>query len=193
MRQLFRVLAGYSAVFCLTGVVQAQGWMSEGVPWQFQTSADRVNKAVVNDMLEKKKGGYYDAFQINSHTTIERQFNCNFSPSSSGSTSSLGQDARASSPGVTGSSGNSAGATGNSNANSGSLNQGGSVSSSQSNSGQVSAGVSASNSSTQISPINAAGGSARQDANVSQINSGSQTTSVSGSSACEFQAGAALN
>lgn len=197
MQPLFRLLAGCSIALCITGPAQAQGWTSEGTPWQFQTSADRVNKAVVNDMLEKKKGGYYDAFQVNNQyqyaTTIERQVNCNFTPSSSGNASSLGQDASASSPNAPGSSGNTSGATGNSNASSGSLNQGGAVASDQSNTGQVRAGVSASTSSTQMAPINAADGRNQQDASVSQVNSGSQSTTVSGSSACAFSAGSALN
>lgn len=53
MRRFFRPLAGFSIIFCVAGMTHAQGWMSEGVPWQFQTSADRANKAAVNDMLEK--------------------------------------------------------------------------------------------------------------------------------------------
>jgi hypothetical protein len=199
MQPLLRLLAGCSIALCINGPVKAQGWTSEGAPWQFQTSADRVNKAAVNDMLEKKKGGYYDAFQVNNQyqyqyaTTIDRQVNCNFTPSSSGNASSLGQDASASSPGVTASSGNTADATGNSNASSGSLNQGGAVASDQSNTGQVSASVSASTSSTEMAPINAADGRNQQDASVSQVNSGSQSTTVSGSSACAFSAGSALN
>lgn len=112
MRQLFRRLSAYSIMLCATSLAQAQGWTSEGVPWQFQSSADRVNKAVVNDMLEKKKGGYYDAFQVHNQyaTTIERQVNGNFTPSSSGNASSLGQEASASSPNASGSSGNTSGA-----------------------------------------------------------------------------------
>lgn len=196
MRQLFRFLAGCALSVAAAGVTQAQGWTSEGVPWQFQTSADRVNKAAVNDMLEKKKGGYYDAFQVNNQyqyaTTIERQVNCTFSPSASGNANSLAQDASASSPSTSASSGNTAGATGNSNANSGSLNQGGSVASNQSNTGQLSASVSASTSSNQMAPINAASGRNQQDASVSQSNSGNQSTTVSASSACAFS-GAALN
>jgi hypothetical protein len=195
MRQFFRLLTGFSIALCAAGLAQAQSWSGEGTPWQFQTSTDRVNKAAVNDMLEKKKGGYYDAFHVNNQysTTIERQVNCTFSPSSSGNASSLGQDASASSPGVSASSGNTAGATGNSNAHSGSLNQGGSVASNQSNTGQLSASVSASTSSNQMAPINAAGGRNQQDASVSQSNSGSQSTTVSASSACAFSAGSALN
>jgi len=195
MRQLFRLLAGCAIGLCATGVIHAQGWTSEGIPWQFQTSADRVNKAAVNDMIEKKKGGYYDAFHVSNQysTTIERQVNCTFSPSASGNASSLAQDASASSPSTSASSGNTAGATGNSNANSGSLNQGGSVASNQSNTGQLSASVSASTSSNQMAPINAASGHNQQDASVSQTNSGNQSTTVSASSACAFSAGSALN
>lgn len=197
MQPLFRLLAGCSIALGITGPAQAQGWTSEGVPWQFQTSADRANKALVTDMQEKKKSGYYDAFQVNNQyqytTSIDRQVNCNFTPSASGNASSLGQDASASSPGVTASSGNTADATGNSNASSGSLNQGGAVASEQSNTGRVNAGVSASTSSTQMAPINASGGRNQQDASVSQVNSGNQSTTVSASSACDFSAGAALN
>ncbi len=60
----------------------ANGWY-ESRPWQFDTSADKANKAAVLDMIERKKGGYYDGFSttINnnnySNTNIGTQINCN--------------------------------------------------------------------------------------------------------------------
>lgn len=195
MQKVLIHLAGLSIMLCSAGVANADGWSAEGTPWQFQTNADRANKALITDLIERKKGGYYDAFKINNYytTTIERQVNCNFSPQAKGndSATSQGNDASAGNP--RGSSGNSAGSTGNSNGNSGSLNHGGSVASNQSNSGQVGSSVTGSHSTTQFGPTNAQGGSTRQDAQTSQTNSGNQTVNVSGSTACEFAAGSAFN
>lgn len=182
-------------MLCSAGFASAEGWSAEGTPWQFQTNADRANKALVTDLIERKKGGYYDAFKINnSYTiTIERQVNCNFSPMAKGNDSSTSQGNDASAGNPRGSSGNSLGATGNSNGNSGNLGHGGSVASNQSNTGQVGSSVTGSHSTTQFGPINAQGGNTRQDAQTSQTNSGNQTTMVSGSTACEFAAGSAFN
>ena len=92
--------------------IHAQGWLGETVPWQFQTSADRANRALVNDLIEKKKGGYYDSFQSTYITNIERQVNCNFQPTSAGNSNSSNQASRVASPDVNASTGNSASSRG---------------------------------------------------------------------------------
>lgn len=173
--------------------VHAQGWLGETVPWQFQTSADRANRALVNDLIEKKKGGYYDSFQSTYITNIGRQVNCNFQPTSAGNSNSSNQASRVASPDVNASTGNSASSLGSEYQSSDNLGRGGVASNSQSNSGAISSGVQGSPSTTTLAPINSDHSSGQLDMQVAQNNSGSQTTSVSGSSACQFGASGAIN
>ena len=144
----------------------------ESYGWQFRTSADRANQAIVLDLMEKRRGGFY---QAPSYTTnIDRQYNCGVTATSVGNEGS--QSAIANSPSV---SGPTALATGN---NSDTVLNGrgtGRAGSWQSNSGAVSAGVTGS-ASASVS------GSPTQALNSTQTNSGSQHSSVSGSSACSF-------
>jgi len=180
---------------CAAPAAQAQGWLSESVPWQFQTSADRANRAIVNDMVEKKKGGYYDAFNPTYITNIERQVNCNFQPTSAGNSSSADQAARVASPDVTATTGNSASSTGSAYDSTSSTGRNGTSTSSstQSNTGAISSGVDGSASTTTLAPINSENSQGQQDMQVAQTNSGSQSTSVSGSSACLFSGSGAIN
>lgn len=62
---------------------------AESRAWQFQTSADRANKSAVLDMIEKKKGGYYDGFDNN--TYIGSQVNCYNNASTTGNIAENGQ------------------------------------------------------------------------------------------------------
>lgn len=56
--------------------------IGENISWQFQTSADRVNKAYIEDMRNKKRGGYYSP--PNLITNIDKQFNCSITSSATG-------------------------------------------------------------------------------------------------------------
>ncbi|MGE8321383.1 MAG: hypothetical protein ACN6O3_21745 [Comamonas sp.] len=182
-----------AALLCMAPAIHAQGWLGETVPWQFQTSADRANRALVNDLVEKKKGGYYDSFRSTYITNIERQVNCNFQPTAAGNSNSSDQASRVASPDTTATSGNSASSLGSQYQSTDNLGRGGVSNNTQGNSGAISSGVQGSPSSTTMAPINSDHSSGQQDMQIAQNNSGSQTTSVSGSSACQFSAGGAIN
>ncbi|MFA7439009.1 hypothetical protein [Castellaniella sp.] len=198
-------LLGLLLLLGLPAGTQAQVWAIEGLPWQFQTSADQANKAIVLDIMERKKGGYYDAFEVNNYvnnyntTNIERQFNCGVSAMASGNVADTTQSAQVSSPNTANTSGNSADAAGNSSTTTTDAGYGwqagsGTQSSTdQSNKGDVDAGVYGSPSRASSGPINASGGYSRQALNVSQSNSGKQVAYVTGSVGCDFGSGMALN
>ena len=65
----------------------------ENRPWQFQTSADKANKSVVLDLIERKKGGYYDGFNtyVTNNTNIGSQVNCNNNANATGNIADNGQ------------------------------------------------------------------------------------------------------
>lgn len=144
----------------------------ESYGWQFKTSADRANQAIVLDLMERRRGGYYQAPTYT--TTIERQYNCGVTATALGNEGS--QSAVANSPSV---SGPTALATGNDASTVLNGRGGGGSSNTQSNAGTVSAGVTGS-ASASVS------GSPNQALNSTQSNSSPQTASVSGSNACAF-------
>jgi hypothetical protein len=149
--------------------------LGENGAWQFKTAADRANQAVVLDLIEKRRGGYYAAPIYN--TTIAHQYNCSISAVATANSS--GQSSVANSPTVSGA---DASATGNANTASGTSDRGGTdLGSQQTNTGTVASGVVGSTDSVS-------GGTAWQALNSSQSNSGNQTASVQGSSACAFGA-----
>lgn len=192
--------AGCLAV-ALSGVpVQANG-LGENGSWQFQTSQDKVNKGAVVDLIERKKGGYYDSFKttINNNTYIDKQYNCSLSAYSQGNSGSNGATASTSSP-STSNSGSTSSSTGANTASNGVSQFGlpgvlvalngttapgtGAVANTQSNSGSLSSGVSGSSTSATTGAISADGGRTEQSLNSQQTNSGAQTASVAGSTAC---------
>lgn len=68
------VVVGASAAF-------GNGFL-ENRPWQFDTANDKIAKASMADLREKKKGGYYDGFDTNINNTFTTniagdQINCN--------------------------------------------------------------------------------------------------------------------
>ena len=150
--------------------------VGENISWQFQTRADKVNQAVVQDMIQKRKSGFYSP--PNYTTNIDRQFNCSQTPNAIGNDSNQG--ASALSPSNSGSKSDS---TGNANANtsgaSGAGGAGGTASNSQGNSGSVGSSI---NGSTNTD-VN---GSSSQALNNNQNNSGNQSASLTGSTACTF-------
>ncbi|WP_234190317.1 hypothetical protein [Shinella sp. NM-101] len=142
----------------------------ESTAWQFKTSADRANQGYVLDLMEKRRGGYYQAPTYN--TTIERQYNCGVTATATGNADS--QTALANSPSVAGA---TSLATGND--TSSVLNGGGSAKTGQNNSGKVSSGIVGGTSAFVA-------GHADQALNSTQRNSGNQTASVASSSGCTF-------
>lgn len=145
--------------------------VGENAAWQFQTSADKVNQAAVQDMIQKRNMGYYTAPVYT--TNIDRQINCNQSASATGNDSNQG--AAALSPSNSGATSDS---TGNANTNTSGV-DGSTSSSDQGNSGSVGSSVNG-NTTTHVS------GSADQALNNKQNNSGNQTASVAGSTGCTF-------
>jgi len=172
----------------------------ESASWQFQTTQDKVNKGAVVDLIERKKGGYYDSFKttINNtnNTYIDKQFNCAVTATSAGNTGENGMNAATSSPSVTNTGTTSANTNANAATNGVSMPgfpgvllasanpAAGSVGNNQSNSGALNSGVSGSSTSSTSGAIAAGGGVSDQVLNSNQSNQGYQTSSVAGSTAC---------
>jgi hypothetical protein len=196
--------AGAVAVAVAAALVP-QSWangINENGSWQFQTSQDRVNKGAIVDLIERKKGGFYDSFKTtvnnNSYTYIDRQINCTLSSSASGNAGTNAMDAATSSPGVSNSSNTSANTAANTATNG--ISQAGfpgvlvagtptypsssSLGNNQSNSGTLSSGVSGSATNSTTGAISADGGRTDQVLNSTQNNTGAQASSITGSTAC---------
>jgi hypothetical protein len=149
--------------------------VGENGAWQFQTTADKVNRAYLEDMRQKRQNGYYAPPQYN--TTIERQYNCSVTADATGNASS--SSAVANSPSTAGHSSTS---TGNANSTLSASGYGSGNSSNtadQSNSGSVDADASG-RISTSVRGDN------QQALNTDQNNSGDQYASVTGSTACQY-------
>lgn len=168
--------SGAAVIALLSGIAHSPAALAnnlgENGAWQFRTSADRANLAVIADLIAKRQSGYYQAPVYN--TTIERQYNCGITSTATGNADS--QTAIANSPSVTG-------ATSSANANVSdtavSTGVGASAGTDQANSGPVSASVSGGTSAS-------GSGTATQALNSTQTNSGDQSASVSASTACAF-------
>jgi hypothetical protein len=194
--------AALMAVLSLTAQQASANGLGENGSWQFQTSQDKVNKGAIVDLIERKKGGYYDAFKttINNTTYIDKQFNCSVGATTTGNAGSNGMTATTSSPSVSNPSTTSSGTTANSASNG--VNQTGVgrvlvagaggianppqsvVDSDQANSGNLSSGISGSSTNSTTGAISADGGRTDQALNSLQTNAGTQTASISGSTAC---------
>lgn len=161
---------------CLPGAALANN-IGENVAWQFSTTGDKVNRAVLEDMRLKRSSGYYSAPVYN--TTIDRQYNCTVSSVSTGNqgvSSAVGTSSSAQ--------GNKADAAGNSDTTAidvASANASASASGTQKNLGAV-------NATTVGGVSNSTKTSAYQVLNTEQGNSGAQSSAVSGSMACQFAA-----
>lgn len=112
--------------------------VGENPGWQFETSADKVNQAYLEDLRQKKASGYYAAPIYN--TFIDHQYNCAVTSTATGN-----QDTNSTLANTPTASGNSSSATGNANTSTtesgfgtGAING----SSTQSNTGEVESGAS---------------------------------------------------
>lgn len=183
-------------IFGLPLAVQANGYGESG-SWGFQSNQDKVNKAYVLDMLEKKKNGYYNAIKstYNYNTYIDKQVNCSLSSVTTGTSGSNGLQASTSSPVLNNTGTTSASGAANSASNglsqaglSGVFNTNatppGGISSGQSSSGALNSSVSGSSNSASTGQVAANGGVTDQVLNSQQSNSGVLTSSISSSSAC---------
>jgi hypothetical protein len=162
---------GAIALALLSGPVFANN-AGENIAWQFQTTSDKVNQAAIQDMIQKRKSGYYAAPIYT--TNIERQYNCNVSATAQGNQGT--NSTIANSPTTTGSSAN---ATGNDNHTHVDGPGSGTAASDQNNSGSVGSSVNG-------GTVTRVRGSADQALNSEQTNSGDQHASVDGASACQF-------
>lgn len=201
------VVLGASAAF-------GNGFL-ENRPWQFDTANDKIAKASLADLREKKKGGYYDGFDTNINNTYTTniagdQVNCNLTASAIGNTGTNGVTSNASSPVVdmpgsigataTGNSSNTStggftrnqgdGASGTSsatgNGNSGAAGQLSNTSQGNTDSPQT-AGVDNSSISGSVDGMNSSGGTSDVALNSTMSNEESpQSASVADSQACGF-------
>lgn len=174
---------GVLVLFALsTSFPVAANGPGESIHWQFETSSDKANKALLMDMIQKRKNGYYAPPVY--YTNIDRQYNCNLtatakgnegtntnlanSPSTAGATSiAKGNDSVTSVGGAVGGTGGSP--------------QGSAVDGNQSNAGSVGASV-------RGETTTSVDGKAWQALNSEQTNSGNQTATVGNSNACYFGA-----
>lgn len=190
--------------------VQANGF-DENRSWQFKTANDRIADVNTLDLIERKKGGYYDSFDVNNTYTTNfagDQINCYQSASTTGNSGSNQMDAVTSSP-TTGTQGagmdavtvgndattdvdgsNPPGSSDStSNVSSTNANQYADVGQSNSNSTQSSE-LSDSSISSSVGSVDTRGGLTDQALNSSQRNQDSTlTASISGSTGCTFTDG----
>jgi len=157
--------------------------LGEDVSWQFRTSAERANLAVVTDLIEKKKGGFYDGFNTTNHitTNIGAQVNCNTVADATGNlaNSDLGGSApnqNASGDIVSDSVGNEVVEGGEG--------QAGTAANDQVNSGTV--GSTVTDSGVNSSNGSVSTGDTDNVLNNDQDNSGDQLASVNGSTTCDL-------
>ena len=161
-----------SLIFCVDNAL-AYG-NAESYGYQFSTSNDKVNQAVVKDTIQKHNSGYYAAPIYT--TNIARQFNCNVTASSTGNQGT--NSTMANSPSTNGANSNAAGSTSASSIEGTGTNTSAST---QANYGAVGSRINGSTSSSLH-------GTATQALNSKQSNGGDQTASVGTSSACMFGA-----
>jgi hypothetical protein len=174
----------FAAAFLLI-LLPSQGALAgnykESVAWQFQTTDDKVNLAIIEDLRQKKKNGFYapPIYNTTNVTHIDKQFNCGVTSSAignNGTNSTIANTASAS--------GNTGKAIGNNNDTNvlGKPPGGASVTGSQDNSGTITANVSGN------SEVEVEDSKAWQVLNSDQNNTGNQSASVSGSTGCAFGA-----
>jgi hypothetical protein len=180
MRLMSLTIAGGMLVL-FTAPAFANGYGTDS-PWSFETSTDQANLAAVQTLIQQKQNGmfhpanYNTTYNSSSTTNIAHQTNCTLSATTYGNYALNG--ATANSPTTTGASslaqGNSSSSTTSS---SGSSTQPLNLASNQSNTGTVGSSLTGS---TTVS----AGGPVNQALNNTQSNGGSQSATISNSSAC---------
>jgi hypothetical protein len=171
----------------------------ENRPWQFQTTTDKANKSAVLDLIERKKGGYYDGFgtvqNIDARTYIGAQFNCSNNAQSTGNLADNSQAGPSTSDNSASnissdSTGNSDTTSSNATGNAAGTGTVGadlaSMTGSQGNSGTIASGVDGSSIGGSGAVSN---GSTNQDLSNNQDNSGNQASGVDGSTACNTTTG----
>lgn len=176
MRSQWLRLGVAACLLAWPGVSPANN-LTENVGWQFLTSADKANRAYLEDLRQKKRNGYYAA--PNYITNIERQYNCSVTATATGNSSA--SNAAANAPSTTGHASSSTG-----NANASSITSGFGTGTSSNLTDQVNTGSVSSRTSGNIST--SVRGDNQQILNTDQENTGDQTASVTGSTACQYGA-----
>jgi hypothetical protein len=178
-----------SGIVALLATPTLSNGQFENRSWQFQTTGDRANKAVVLDLIERKKGGFYDGFTtvVTNTTNIGTQVNCNNSANATGNIADNGQGGP--NTAANGSPNISADSLGNSDTTTALPDGSGSGTSTQSgsqdNSGSIDSAVDGSNIDSSIDGVT--NGDTNQALNNDQDNSGNQTAGVDGSTACNLE------
>lgn len=163
---------------------QANGF-GESAPWQFLTASDQAANVAMTDLMERKKGGYYDGFQTIVYSTtvtnIGSQINCNNVASAVGNEAANSQSGNSISTMLDGLvSAETVGNAATTQQGSGS----GTTGTTQTNDGTQGSSVTGSNVTLSSGP--SSNGGSRNDILNSQDNSGNQTAGVNSSTACDM-------
>lgn len=162
----------------------------ESRAWQFMNPAERSARVATVDLIERKRGGFYDGFSVvnNNTTNIGVQMNCNNIADATANRSA--QTQRANSPEVNNSAQLLSDAAGNvsdsavgTGAQAGAGGPG-SLSTAQDNSGTISSSVSESTTQSSSGPINS--GTSSSAMSNDQLNSGVVQAGVDWSTACDM-------
>jgi hypothetical protein len=170
------------AVLISVGTGHANGF-GESSPWQFRTANERAVNIGIVDVMERKRGGFYDGFTttVTNVTNIGAQINCNNVANAIGNEATNAQVGNSVSNDLSGDL--SADTTGNSalsDIGSGS----GTTGTEQSSSGAQTSSVS--DSGVSLAAGSASNGATRNDLLNWQDNSGNQTAGVDSSTACKL-------
>lgn len=152
------------------------GGEQENSPWQFDSTAEKANRAYIEDMRMKRASGFYSSPTYN--TTIASQYNCNVNANSSGNGGS--NSAGANTASANGPSGVATGNQASSNVNPATSGLQAVLNSGQDNAGPVY--------SSALGDVgtSASGNNSNQVLNTNQENGGTQVASVDSSNACAF-------
>lgn len=90
----YKILKSATLAVFIPGAATANGY-GESSPWQFESYLERGANTALLDMIERKKGGYYDGFKttINNSTitNVGTQINCNNVADATGNTAQNSQ------------------------------------------------------------------------------------------------------
>jgi hypothetical protein len=176
----------FSLIATLLGInaAHANGF-GENSPWQFETPLETSANLAVLDMIERKKGGFYDGFKTVVYSTtvtnIGSQINCSNGASALGNSASNSQTGNAITTNLDGPI--SATALGNS-ASTQTGQDGGTSSNTQTNSGTQ--GSSVDGSTVDLTNGSSTNGGTLNDILNNQDNSGDQIAGVNSSTACDM-------
>lgn len=179
----FRIL-GAATALCISASYSYANGFGESSPWQFATSADQSVNLATTDLMERKKGGFYDGFSTVVYSTtvtnIGSQVNCSNVASAVGNEAANSQAGNAISNALDGVVGADAVA------NTSSTDQvgGGSNTGTQTNDGTLNSSVTGSD--VTLSAGAASNGNNANDILNTQDNSGNQTAGVDSSTACDM-------